>query len=120
MIEIKQELEALNIAILIHEEATEIYPSIWVTGPIARNNPEMNYGRTVEAHLNNSWVNDHIPESQGLVVVTPEGPMFFCAPAKIKPNLEISKGLDKISEDISAIRYERESSKLGNEAHCVP
>ena len=77
MIEVKKELEALNIAILIHEESTEIYPSIWVTGPIARINPEMNYGQSVEVHLNNSWVNDHIPESQGLVVVTPEGPIVI-------------------------------------------
>jgi len=77
MIEIKQELEALNIEIVVHEKSAEIYPSIWVTGPITRKHPEMNYGRSFAVHLNNTWVNDNIPESQGLVIVTPEGPIVI-------------------------------------------
>ena len=36
-----------------------------------------------------------------ITVVTPEGPIFFCAPAKIIPNLLTSMGLERISDDMS-------------------
>lgn len=36
--------------------------------------------------------------------VTPEGPMFFWAPAKMMPNLLMSRGRARMSEDMSATK----------------
>src|SRR5580704_6651808 len=57
-----------------------------------------------------------------ITTVTPLGPRFFCAPAKINPNLETSTGREQISEDISATNGASAcgSEDDGSAWYCVP
>lgn len=77
MIGIRTELEKLGVAVVVHDSATEIYPSVWVTGPITRNHPEKNYNEAMQVSLNGSWEADFVPESQGLAVLTADGPIVL-------------------------------------------
>ena len=70
-------IEALGVEFQIHEEATEIFPSVWVSGPVERRHPETNYGTAIEVSLDGEWVRDHLPESQALVIRTADGPIVL-------------------------------------------
>src|SRR2546423_3104684 len=53
-----------------------------------------------------------------ITTVTPEGPRFFCAPAKMTPYFFTSTGREAMSEDISATSGTAPVS--GSAVHCVP
>ena len=72
MIAIRDTLEAAGVEIVEHAGPTEILPSIWVTGPVERVHEEQRYGEA-RMLVDGEWVQDHVPESQGLTVVTDEG-----------------------------------------------
>ncbi len=77
MIAMRRELEAAGVEIIEYSEPTEISPAVWVTGPVVRNSPEKNYPQTVQVKMDGEWVEDNVPESQGLTIVTPEGPIVL-------------------------------------------
>lgn len=77
MIAMREKLEAAGVEFVIYSGATEISPAVWVTGPIERNHPEKNYNRAMKVNIDGEWVEDFVPESQGLTVVTPEGPIVL-------------------------------------------
>lgn len=77
MIAMRKKLEAAGVEFIEHAEPAEISPAVWVTGPVERIHPEKNYGQTVQVKLDGQWVVDHVPESQGLTIVTPEGPIVL-------------------------------------------
>src|SRR5260370_36935084 len=61
-----------------------------------------------------------------MTTVTPEGPKFFWAPAKMRPNLFTSTGRQAVSEDMSATNGTLCGSEplsgpvSGIAVHCVP
>jgi 7,8-dihydropterin-6-yl-methyl-4-(beta-D-ribofuranosyl)aminobenzene 5'-phosphate synthase len=73
MIALRDTLEAAGVEIIEHSVASEILPSVWVTGPVARRNPEKNYNAAIRVLVDGEWVEDDVPESQALTVVTPDG-----------------------------------------------
>jgi 7,8-dihydropterin-6-yl-methyl-4-(beta-D-ribofuranosyl)aminobenzene 5'-phosphate synthase len=77
MIEVRQQLEAEGVEFRIYSEPTEILSSIWITGPIERTHAEKNYGSHVDVKIDSEWVEDYVPDSQGLTIVTPEGPIVL-------------------------------------------
>ena len=77
MIEIRKQLEAEGVEFRIHSEPTEILPSIWITGPIERVHAERTYGTKFDVEIDGKWLEDYVPESQGLTIVTPEGPIVL-------------------------------------------
>jgi len=77
MIAMRRELEAAGVEFIVYSAATEIAPAVWVTGPIERTHPEKNYGRATKVNIDGEWVEDFVPESQGLTVVTAEGPIVL-------------------------------------------
>jgi 7,8-dihydropterin-6-yl-methyl-4-(beta-D-ribofuranosyl)aminobenzene 5'-phosphate synthase len=77
MIALREQLEKTGVKFFEYSEPTEISPAVWVTGPVERNHPEKNYPQSIKVRINDEWVVDHVPESQGLVVVTPEGPIVL-------------------------------------------
>lgn len=72
MIAVRDSLEAAGVEIVEHSGPAEILPSIWVTGPVDRVHEEQRYGDT-RMLVDGEWVQDNVPESQGLTVVTDEG-----------------------------------------------
>ncbi|NKB90496.1 MAG: MBL fold metallo-hydrolase [Acidobacteria bacterium] len=73
MIAARTELEARGVEFLVHEGAAEIAPGIWLTGPVPRTTPEKTYPAAIKIERDGEWVDDYVPESQGLSVLTPEG-----------------------------------------------
>ena len=77
MIEVRQQLEAKGVEFRIHSEPTEILPSIWITGPIERVHAEKTYSTVVDVKIDGEWTEDYVPDSQGLTVVTRDGPVVL-------------------------------------------
>lgn len=77
MIRERSIIEDLGVEFVVHAEATEIFPAVWVSGPVERRHPETNYGTAIEVSYFDRWVRDFLPESQALVIRTEEGPIVL-------------------------------------------
>ena len=77
MIGLRDSIEAQGVEFLIHAEATEIFPAVWVSGPVERRHLEQNYSANLNVTMDGDWVRDFVPESQALVVRTDEGPIVL-------------------------------------------
>jgi 7,8-dihydropterin-6-yl-methyl-4-(beta-D-ribofuranosyl)aminobenzene 5'-phosphate synthase len=73
MIALKKEYEATGGKFVVHEEAAEIFPGAWLTGPVPRKYSERNWSSTGKVQTPEGLVEDTIPEDQSLVLNTPEG-----------------------------------------------
>jgi 7,8-dihydropterin-6-yl-methyl-4-(beta-D-ribofuranosyl)aminobenzene 5'-phosphate synthase len=73
MIALKKEYEATGGKFIEHEEAAEIFPGAWLTGPVPRKYPERNWSVSGKVQTPAGLVEDTIPEDQTLVLNTPEG-----------------------------------------------
>jgi len=73
MIAMRALFAAVDVEFIEHDGPTEILPGVWVTGPIDRPHPERNYPQTMQVELNGEWVEDHVPDSQALSIITPMG-----------------------------------------------
>ncbi len=70
-------LEAIGVVFIEHSGPAEILPGVWVTGPVTRTHPEQNYSTAAQMRVAGKWVTDYVPESQGLAVVTANGPIVL-------------------------------------------
>ena len=61
MIETRERLEASGIKFIEYAEPTEIFPGVWVTGPIERTHPETNYNTSRELLLDGGWLGTSSP-----------------------------------------------------------
>lgn len=77
MIVTRKKLEAAGVEFIEHSQAAEIAPAVWVTGPVERNHEEKNYPQAVSVDIDGEWIVDTVPESQGLTVITPDGPIVL-------------------------------------------
>jgi len=77
MIALRSELEAAGVTFIEYSSPTRIAPAVWVTGPVQRANPERNYSPAMRVNMDGKWVEDHVPESQALAVLTAEGPIVL-------------------------------------------
>lgn len=77
MIALRATIEAQGVEIQVHSQATEIFPAVWVSGPVQRRHPEQNYSAALNVAMAGEWVRDFVPESQALVVRTDEGPIVL-------------------------------------------
>jgi 7,8-dihydropterin-6-yl-methyl-4-(beta-D-ribofuranosyl)aminobenzene 5'-phosphate synthase len=73
MIALKKEYEVTGGKFIEHEDAGEIFPGAWLTGPVPRKYPERNWSSTGKVQTPAGLVEDTIPEDQSLVLITPEG-----------------------------------------------
>ena len=70
----KSDYEALGGSYVIVERPTELFPGVWLTGPVPRTYPERNWSlkRTIR-RPDGSLVEDTVPEDMSLVVDTDKG-----------------------------------------------
>ena len=73
MIALMKEYEATGGKFIEHDEAAEIFPGAWLTGPVPRKYPERNWSVSGKVQTPAGLVEDTIPEDQTLVLNTPEG-----------------------------------------------
>ena len=61
---------------IVHDSPVELYPGVWMTGPVARIYPERNFGIGPGAKVqmpDGSWAEDTVPEDMSLVIDTDRG-----------------------------------------------
>jgi 7,8-dihydropterin-6-yl-methyl-4-(beta-D-ribofuranosyl)aminobenzene 5'-phosphate synthase len=73
MIALRKEYEATGGKFIEEEEAAEIFPGAWLTGPVPRKYPERNWSVSGKVQTPAGLVEDTIPEDQSLLLNTPEG-----------------------------------------------
>jgi 7,8-dihydropterin-6-yl-methyl-4-(beta-D-ribofuranosyl)aminobenzene 5'-phosphate synthase len=72
-IALKSEMESSGATFVEHKKAQEIYPGIWVTGPVPRPHPERNWGPPTSIVTGKGLVADSIPEDMSLMIETERG-----------------------------------------------
>ena len=77
MIEMRSQLESRGVEFIEYTKPTEIMPGVWVTGPVKRQHEEKNYPRSMRVKIKGEWIEDYVPESQGLTIVTEKGPIVL-------------------------------------------
>jgi len=96
MIAMREIIEAQGVEFLVHSQATEIFPAVWVSGPVARRHEEKNYPSTTEVSWQGEWTEDFVPESQALVIRTENGPIVLLGCG----HSGVVNALDQIQETI--------------------
>ena len=77
MIDNRTQLEAAGVEFVEYTEPTEISPAVWVTGSVVRHHQEKTWAEQVRVEVDGEWVPDYVPDSQGLTIVTPDGPIVL-------------------------------------------
>lgn len=87
---IRDELEADDVEFIIYSNQQELFPGVWITGPINRIHDERNWSGNGEIETDSGIVEDNIPEDQSLVIDTTEGLVLIsgCGHAGIINTLE--------------------------------
>jgi len=90
MLAIKKELEADGVEIIVHKNQHELFPGVWITGPIKRIHDEKNWYEGGKIIIDGDTIEDNIPEDQSLVIETNEGFVLIsgCGHAGIINTLE--------------------------------
>ena len=73
MVLIKTQFEESGGVFLSHDKPAEIYPGIWLTGPVPRKYPERNWSGNDKVKTPAGVVEDNVPEDMALVFDTDEG-----------------------------------------------
>ena len=96
----KKAYEEAGGRFVIHDNAIEIFPGIWLTGPVPRVHPEKNYGfwangehRVGQVRAPDGMIEDTIPESMSMVINTEKGLVVIsgCGHAGLVNTLEYAK-----------------------------
>jgi len=69
----RREYEAVGGTIIEHAKPAEIFPGVWLTGPVPRVFPERNWSVTGQVATPAGLVEDTIPEDQALIFDTARG-----------------------------------------------
>lgn len=71
---VKRDYEATGGKVFEYSEPKELFPGVWLTGPVPRKYPERNWsGRGKLRAADGAVVEDNIPEDQALVIDTDKG-----------------------------------------------
>ncbi|MEN2280897.1 MBL fold metallo-hydrolase [Algoriphagus sp. SE2] len=73
ILSIRDELEADQVEFIIYENQQELFPGVWITGPINRIHDERNWSGNGKIETENGIIEDTIPEDQSLVIDTKDG-----------------------------------------------
>lgn len=73
MVRIRPEYEATGGRFVTHAEPVQLFPGVWLTGPVPRVHPERNWSGNVQMSTEAGYVEDVLPDDIGLVIDTPEG-----------------------------------------------
>jgi 7,8-dihydropterin-6-yl-methyl-4-(beta-D-ribofuranosyl)aminobenzene 5'-phosphate synthase len=71
---LKREYEATGAVVIEYSEPKELFPGVWLTGPVPRKYPERNWSGTGRLRTaDGKIVEDNVPEDQSLVIDTDRG-----------------------------------------------
>ena len=118
MIAAKAEYEATGGAFIVHDKPDEIFPGVWLTGPVPRSNAEKNWQAGVEIKEDGKWIEDTLPEDQSLLFQTEQGLVLLsgCGHAGVVNTIEYARktlGPQKVYAAIGGFHlYELPDEKL--------
>ncbi|MFC3880467.1 MBL fold metallo-hydrolase [Algoriphagus namhaensis] len=70
---IREELEADGVEFIVYSNQQELFPGVWITGPIDRIHDERNWSGNGKIETDSGIVEDTIAEDQSLVIDTRDG-----------------------------------------------
>lgn len=73
MQDMKEKLEADGVEFIVYDKPTELFPGVWITGPVERIHDEKNYGQGGRIYTEAGEIVDNIPEDQSLAINTNKG-----------------------------------------------
>jgi 7,8-dihydropterin-6-yl-methyl-4-(beta-D-ribofuranosyl)aminobenzene 5'-phosphate synthase len=90
MPQIKEALEADGVKFIVYENQHELFPGVWITGPIKRVHDEKNWYSNIKVKMGDDFIEDYLPEDQSLVIDTADGFVLVsgCGHAGIVNTLE--------------------------------
>lgn len=89
----KQAYEAAGGVFVEHDQPVELYPGVWLTGPVPRKHPERNWSTTGKMKTPAGLVEDNLPEDMSLVFDTDQGLVLLsgCGHAGVINTLEYAR-----------------------------
>lgn len=69
----RREFETSGGHFVVYDHPTQLWPGVWLTGPVPRKYPERNWSGHVQIQTKDGWKEDNIPEDMSLVIDTPQG-----------------------------------------------
>jgi 7,8-dihydropterin-6-yl-methyl-4-(beta-D-ribofuranosyl)aminobenzene 5'-phosphate synthase len=92
---LKPDYEKTGGVFVVHEKPAQLYPGVWLTGPVPRKYPERNWGGSGRVLTPAGWVEDNVPEDQALVCDTDKGLVVLvgCAHAGLINTLEYAQSI---------------------------
>ncbi len=99
---VRASYEAIGGKMIVHARPMELYPGIWLTGPVTRVYPEKNFGIGPAGKVqmpDGSWAEDTIPEDMSLVVDTDRGLVVLsgCGHAGVINTLEYARAKTRVA-----------------------
>jgi 7,8-dihydropterin-6-yl-methyl-4-(beta-D-ribofuranosyl)aminobenzene 5'-phosphate synthase len=90
---LKPEYERTGGLFITHDHPVQLYPGVWLTGPVPRKYPEHNWSGSGRVKTPAGWVEDNIPEDQALVFDTAQGLVVLvgCGHAGIVNTVEYAR-----------------------------
>jgi len=87
------DFEALGGRVVEYDHPVEIFPGVWLTGPVPRKYPEQNWSSGVQVQTPNGWIEDNIQEDMSLVFDTDGGLVILsgCGHSGIVNTIEYSR-----------------------------
>lgn len=73
MIGMRKEYEAGDGTFIVHDGPVQLFPGVWLTGPVPRIYAEKNYAKGIEVLSGGEWIEDNVPDDQSLVLDTARG-----------------------------------------------
>lgn len=85
--------EATGGVFIQHDTPTELYPGVYLTGPVPRRYPERNWSKSFRLRAPTGEIEDNIPEDQSLVIDTEQGLVLIsgCGHAGIINTVEYAR-----------------------------
>jgi 7,8-dihydropterin-6-yl-methyl-4-(beta-D-ribofuranosyl)aminobenzene 5'-phosphate synthase len=72
-LKLREDFEATGGKFVEHDQPAELFPGIWITGPVPRKYPEKNWSDVGKVQTPDGLVEDTIPEDQSVVINTDRG-----------------------------------------------
>lgn len=89
----RPEYERMGGVFIVIDHPLELYPGIWLTGPVPRKYPERNWSGSEQIRTAAGWQEDNLPEDQALVFNTRRGlvVLFGCGHAGVINTLDYAR-----------------------------
>lgn len=93
MIATRREYEGLGGTFIVHSKPVELFPGVWLTGPVPRVHQERNWSGTGKMQTPSGVEEDNLPEDMSLVFDTDEGLVLLsgCGHAGIINTLDYAR-----------------------------